>query len=230
MKVALEILYGEPCYHMWEVLKRKSDISFWCKVADNEPHDFQEVLSGYCCTLDFPASKYWWELQQCYPDAKVILTIRTSESWFNSCVETVFTGVPDSPYQTFGQRVLNWISPSHIWFGKWVMRLNNENFLNGDYSKKNCMSSFEKWNENVIKSCPANNLLVFRVSDGWEPLCEFLQLPVPDVPFPHENDTASFKKMLRQNNFLGTALFFGFAAITTVAVGMACLVQWPKEY
>ncbi|MGH2865233.1 MAG: sulfotransferase, partial [Solirubrobacteraceae bacterium] len=34
--------------------------------------------------------------------------------------------------------------------------------------------------------------LVWKVTDGWEPLCEFLGVEVPDGPLPHANDRETF--------------------------------------
>ena len=44
-----------------------------------------------------------------------------------------------------------------------------------------------QYNASVKELVPANQLLVFNVKHGWEPLCKFLDLPIPDFPFPHEN-------------------------------------------
>ena len=48
----------------------------------------------------------------------------------------------------------------------------------------------ERYNEEVTQS--TDRLLVWSPADGWEPLCEFLEVPVPDAPFPHVNDTEGF--------------------------------------
>jgi hypothetical protein len=44
----------------------------------------------------------------------------------------------------------------------------------------------------VQRVVPADRLLVWEVTDGWEPLCEFLGLDVPDEPLPHANDRDTF--------------------------------------
>ncbi len=67
--------------------------------------------------------------------------------------------------------------------------------MNNDWSKENVISSFKRHNQHVIDTCPKDKLLVFEVSQGWAPLCEFLDVPIPDVPFPHVNDTAEFQKI-----------------------------------
>jgi hypothetical protein len=33
---------------------------------------------------------------------------------------------------------------------------------------------------------------VYEIKQGWEPLCEFLEVPVPDIPFPRTNDRKEF--------------------------------------
>ena len=46
---------------------------------------------------------------------------------------------------------------------------------------------FEEWNQSVIDSCPADRLLVYSPKEGWEPLCSFLDVPVPEGSFPRVN-------------------------------------------
>jgi hypothetical protein len=52
----------------------------------------------------------------------------------------------------------------------------------------------ERWNEQVRRTVPAERLLVWDPAEGWEPLCDFLQVPVPDEPLPRLNDTKSFRE------------------------------------
>jgi len=44
---------------------------------------------------------------------------------------------------------------------------------------------------------PQDRLLVYEVKEGWEPLCEFLGVEVPDEPFPRLNDTAEMRRRIR---------------------------------
>ena len=52
---------------------------------------------------------------------------------------------------------------------------------------------FSGWEEEVRNSVPADRLLVFEAREGWAPLCQFLDQPVPDFPFPNVNDTAMMR-------------------------------------
>ena len=50
---------------------------------------------------------------------------------------------------------------------------------------------FNDWGAEVKKCVPEDRLLLFQAKDGWQPLCEFLGEPVPDVPYPNINDTGN---------------------------------------
>jgi hypothetical protein len=54
------------------------------------------------------------------------------------------------------------------------------------YKKK-----YREHNERVLRTVPPERLLVMNVTagDGWANLCPFLGLPIPAIPFPHENKT-----------------------------------------
>jgi hypothetical protein len=52
----------------------------------------------------------------------------------------------------------------------------------------------DRWNERVIREVPSDRLLVWNPRDGWAPLCDFLEVAVPDEPVPNANDTAAFKE------------------------------------
>jgi len=54
------------------------------------------------------------------------------------------------------------------------------------------IAAYRANNQRVRETIPAERLLVFHVADGWEPLCEFLDAPVPDEPFPRTNPKKEF--------------------------------------
>jgi hypothetical protein len=82
---------------------------------------------------------------------------------------------------------------------------------------------FNQLNEDVKERVPAERLLVYDVKEGWEPLCEFLGVEVPEgKPFPHLNDTEAFRKMVRQRERIGMALtlatLIGGASLAVLAL------------
>jgi hypothetical protein len=69
--------------------------------------DWRKLLAGYDATADVPACLYYRELLQAFPDARVILTVRDPEKWWQSMAKLVevhntlvHLGVNPSPDQT----------------------------------------------------------------------------------------------------------------------------------
>jgi len=203
-KTAMEIL-DLPCYHMAEVFRNR-DAKFWIRMADGDEPDLAEVLERdgkvFKATCDFPSAPFWREQLAKYPDAKVVLTVRDPDSWYRSCMETIFRMAPNSPHMPLGIRVA-------LWFGFPISGFYEMSWksvgkpIGDDWSPEAVKRSFEEHNNAVIRECPKDKLLVFRASDGWGPLCKFLGKPVPDVPYPHLNDTAQFKRNTNPLNVIG---------------------------
>src|SRR5205085_6684689 len=84
LKLALEHLGFGPCYHMAEVLvQARRNLPLWLDVIHGKP-DWDEVFAGFGASADYPACTYWRELAARYPEAKVILTLRDADDWFDS--------------------------------------------------------------------------------------------------------------------------------------------------
>jgi hypothetical protein len=78
------------------------------------------------------------------------------------------------------------------------------------------MEQFKKYNQSVIDKCPKDKLLVFDPKDGYEPLCKFLEVELPNEPYPWVNDTPSFKKHTKYTNMFGYFLL----GITTIVISV----------
>lgn len=186
-----------PCYHMFEVMKN-GDAQFWTQMADNKKPDLDTVMSRegrrFRATCDFPSAGFWREQLEKYPDAKVVLTVRDTEGWHKSCVNTIFTTVAGSPYQMLGVRIATWCGFPIRGFYEMTKKVVSEQAIGDDYNPSLVKQRYEDYNEEVKRECPPEKLLVFRASDGWEPLCKFLGKAVPDQPYPHTNDTVQFQK------------------------------------
>ena len=61
------------------------------------------------------------------------------------------------------------------------------------------LSKYKAHNAAVKALVPKERLLIYRIGDGWEPICNFLGKPIPDVPFPHKNRLASGVEDLKNN-------------------------------
>jgi len=75
----------------------------------------------------------------------------------------------------------------------------NEEHFQGRFLDKEFMEKvFNEHNEEVKNYVPANKLLVYDVCEGWEPLCKFLDVKVPDEPLPHTNKKEDFHVMVAE--------------------------------
>ena len=95
LKLALEQLGFGPCHHMEEVLgKGAQQIPLWNQAADGTP-DFSAIFDGYQAAVDWPTAAFWREMAEAYPDAKIILSSRSVDSWVRSFSDTILTVLQD---------------------------------------------------------------------------------------------------------------------------------------
>jgi hypothetical protein len=197
---ALEELGFGPCYHMRDLLgDLEKGLPVWEAAAEGAP-DWNRIFGDARSTVDWPSARYYRELMECYPDAKVILSVRGSEEWVASMRETVwgvFHGDSVIHHLSEARAVLD---PDWRRFMK-LMRFMTWNedtgVLAGDtFSDEGLAGVMDRWNDEVKRTVPAERLLVWNPREGWEPLCEFLEVDVPAEPLPRLNDTASFREGL----------------------------------
>lgn len=183
MRAALNQLGFGPCHHMHEVLAQPEQNRLWRALANGNPVDWEQLFEGYRSAVDWPSAFYWRDLTRIYPNAKVLLTTRTSESWLASMNKTIFKVLrentdPDS----IGTRI--------IANGTFSGRLDDDD---------HAITVFEQHIAEVQQTIEPDRLLVYQLGDGWAPLCEFLQVPVPDEPFPRTNSTNDFNARTPDN-------------------------------
>lgn len=189
VKFALEHLGLGPCYHMTEVFAgARKNVPLWLDVVNGKP-DWDMIFDGYQSTTDYPACSYWRELTDYYPDAKVVLTVRDAASWFESVSETIFSeqmhaSLAGSPVEAMMKGVI---------FNAFGARVKDRAFMTG---------WFERRNQEVIDALPAERLLIYSPTQGWEPLCSFLGVPVPDDPFPRINSRDEISQNSREHGGL----------------------------
>ena len=190
LKVALEMLGFGPCYHMIEVFDHPEHIATWQAAADGQYVNWREFLGPYEAAVDWPVCSFYDQLMDVFPDAKILLTVRDPEKWHTSVMNTIGpgnNGETDDSSELAHRQMTN----SLIWQGTFNGRVNDK-----DYA----ISVFQRHIEEVRRRVPADRLLVFDVSQGWEPLCRFLDVAVPgDTPFPRLNDSASFQQRFQSN-------------------------------
>jgi sulfotransferase family protein len=189
MKAALEMLGYGPCCHMTEIYQHPDRVPLFRAAAAGEPVDWDAVFAGYESTVDWPGVSFWRELVARYPDAKVLLTVRDPERWYASVRDSLLPTVQDAEIAAMIETI-----PGVAEGRRLALDLIYEREFGGRVEDpEHAMRVYAEHNAAVRREVPADRLLVYRVGDGWEPLCAFLGVPVPEVPFPHLNDGASFR-------------------------------------
>jgi len=182
LKVALETLGFGRCYHMTEVMQNPDYIDGWMDAANGNA-DWDKIFSDYGACVDYPACSFWRELADHYPDAKIILTVRDANSWFDSTSETIM-----SP--KFSDFIKN--SP----WGKMVEKTIWDTLDNRMEDKDFMVPYFNNRNQEIIDAFPSDRLLVYQVKEGWASLCDFLGVPVPETDFPRINSRDETRELL----------------------------------
>ncbi len=223
LKRALEELGFGPCYHMTEVFANPEHADFWLSAWRGEPVNWDGVLGSYEATVDWPACTFYEELMERHPDAKVLLSVRDPEKWYESTRNTIYeldkisTGSPLSR--------LSFALLSLLVFGTFNTSqapMGNEIVFRGTFDgrfedKHHAIEVFNRHNEEVLRRVPKERLLVYEVKDGWGALCEFLGVKEPDKPFPHLNDAAEMRRMILLLRILSVAIPTALALVVGIA-------------
>lgn len=195
-KLALEKLGLAPCYHMVNVLGDLSAVPLWREAFEGSER-WDDIFAGFEATVDWPGSFFTLDLVEHYPDAKVLLSVRDGEAWEASIRSTIW-GI------LYGDTLIHDLSlartridPAWAGYIELMDAMWRKSGLipvegDGGVPEGAMAAAMERYNREVIESVPADRLLVWRAQDGWEPLCHFLELPVPDEAFPRVNDATMF--------------------------------------
>jgi hypothetical protein len=194
--IAFEQLGFAPCYHMRDLMADwDRGLTLWEAVAAGNP-DWDAIFGDAQSSCDWPSARYYREQLEHYPDAKVVLSVRSAEGWVRSMRDTIlpmYFGDSVMYHVCQGRRQVdrNWDRFIRL---MWHMCWNEDTGgIAGDLDTDEGLAAImERWNAEVKDSVPAEKLLVWDPADGWAPLCEFLEVAVPDGDLPRVNDTAAF--------------------------------------
>ena len=186
LKLALEQLGFGPCHHMSEVVINPPSAAAWIRAAEGHP-DWEAIFEGYASGVDAPTCFFWRDLAKAYPDARIILTVRDPDAWFDSGQATVMapraqTSLASSPLGEFFMKVM-----PRAFGARDPESMHDRAFMT---------AYFKRHNAEVVSEVPKDRLLVYEVSQGWAPLCAFLGVPVPDEPFPRANTREEMSAMM----------------------------------
>lgn len=185
LKYALEQLGFDKTYHMMEVGRRPDHRDIWSAARRGEAVDWDTLFEGYRASVDWPACDFWQELADYYPEAKVLLSVRDPERWYASIRNTIHlsTATGLTAADEAERRRAQWAN-WFIWETNFQDRMDDKDHVIGVYQARI---------ERVRAAIPSDRLLVYETGSGWEPLCEFLDVPVPDTGYPHVNTTEDFR-------------------------------------
>jgi len=226
LKAALEELGFGPCYHMSELFEHPEHADFWKAAWRGEVVDWDEVLGSYEATMDWPACTFYEQLMERHPDAKVLLSVRDPEQWYESSRNNNYKLAKlssGSPFTRVGFGLLLLFK-----FGTFSMRplqifpeIDEGTFEGKFEDKRHAMEVFNRHNQQVKRRVPKEQVLVYEVKEGWGPLCEFLGVEEPDKPFPHVNEAAEIQRLILMLRVFSVAIPTALALLVGIgALGL----------
>ncbi len=194
---ALEKLGFAPCYHMRDLLMDLEEgLPLWEAAVEGNP-DWKTIFGEARSTCDWPSAYFYRELMDAYPQAKVLLSVRSGEGWARSMEQTIWG-------MWHGDTPLHHLTKARMAVDPlWNRYMNLMGVLNfnegtgvfhGATDARGLIAAMERWNEEVKDYVPAERLLVWNPAEGFEPLCEFLDVPLPAEQMPNLNDTKAFRE------------------------------------
>jgi len=224
VQAAIDILYeeeGKKCYHFGSIVTRPSHVTAWIDILsgklDSSTFDWESLFGPerFAATLDHPCCEHYREMMEAYPDAKVILTRHPGgrEKWYKSKLGAMnandaMNRMPLKPIINLAMPILVRVffpatANEKILPVKDLIKLVDLTEFNvwgerGIHDSEHALQHYDEWYSQVKEAVPNVKLLEYDVSMGWEPLCEFLGKPVPNVPFPREanHSTANIKRVV----------------------------------
>ncbi|WP_329417740.1 sulfotransferase family protein (plasmid) [Streptomyces sp. NBC_00704] len=192
LKAALDRLGLGPSFHMFDIVGDAGRLRQWEKiVCDGERPDWAAAFDGYRSAVDGPCAVYYRQISEAFPDAKVLLTVRDADSWYRSTHDTLYQfalrSAANPPEPGSAQARLFRVTSALVWDGLFGGRFSD---------KDHAVEVYHRHNEEVVRVMGADNVLVYDVREGWEPLCAFLGVDVPREEFPRTNDTASMRQRI----------------------------------
>ncbi len=200
MKVALQILGFDECYHMKNLLIDPYKLPLWNELESKGTTDFEKLFDGFQASVDIPGYLYYKLLMDKYPDAKVILTTRNFDKWYDSINATLMKAV----YPNIGLKlkiIRKALSRPSVFQSKKCVDMVKRTFFEMQFQKKfadkdHSRTLFDAHHAEVISHVPEDRLLIYEPGQGWEPLCNFLELPTPKESYPHLNKKENFLDMM----------------------------------
>jgi len=210
---------GFPCYHFADTLINyaRGDQDMWNNYMEGKSEmDWHKLFEGYEAVTDAPSYLFVPEMLAAFPEAKVILSLRDPDKWYDSFVDTLEKHNANVKPLLF--------LPSFRGFQRAFQNAIKMVFKGEEIVKENAIDFFNEHNKKIQEIVPPEKLLIFDVKDGWEPLCAFLGVPVPDEPFPHANVAFADAEKIFKRVFLRDLVKFAIPYLVALAAVIVILV------
>lgn len=187
LQAALAALEYGPSFHMMELRQNVELLQRWERaICEGESPDWPSLMEGFDCAVNGPTAIYYREAAAAFPDAKLVLTIRDAEEWYESTHATLFqfakVGMAAPPPRNSQPGRMLRLADAMVWSG----------LFDGCFADKAyAIDVYHRHNEDVVQACKGRDLLVYNVKQGWDPLCEFLGVPIPRTPYPRANERSA---------------------------------------
>jgi hypothetical protein len=196
LKTALEELGFGRCYHMVEILRRPHHWKPWADILHGHKENWEALFGGYQAALDWPVAACYKDLMTVYPESKIILAVRDPAKWHRSIMTTFYQA-----QREFVVQFMRMIPGLHRFLVGMEKAIWEGIFQNSLEDKAHAIAVFNKHVEEVKQVVPRERLLIFEAQHGWEPLCSFLDVPVPaDKPYPHKYKGTLVRQLLKYTN------------------------------
>ncbi|XP_077968547.1 uncharacterized protein LOC144422694 [Styela clava] len=199
-------------YNVHDVFEQfMKDRELWDKIVNNTvtTEDYQRVLGDVDAVMDWPAVAVWEQIMDAFPDAKVILMVRSSEDeWYksmkrhsgiinkyvptNETIQQILFGLVSGPVASQFYKLETAFCSACLGIPRMYGSVVTETFLRSRYRQHNSY---------VKSTCPKGKLLIYNVKEGWEPLCQFLNREIPDQTFPKVNVKGDLTRKMVKNNW-----------------------------
>ena len=188
LKAALVQLGLGPCLSASDVFENPELIRPLLRAVERGSANWGDMLAGYESMVCEPATPCWRELAEYYPEAKVVHTVRDPERWVDSIQRTLarrrrhLNSLPGRAAVQLSSMLGTDFAPLIRLFR---MTLEAQALKSvAERRPEHAAELFRAHTEQVVEAIPADRLLIYDVSAGWAPLCEFLGVPVPAEPYP----------------------------------------------
>jgi hypothetical protein len=140
------------------------------------------ILEKYDALTDTPICATFEALDAAYPGSRFVLTVREKESWLESCrrffresIDPFLRGYPDNPSAVY------------------IRTIHARLYGSATFDRERFSRAYDDYHERVRRHFGdrPQDLVTMDIcaGEGWEPLCEFLGVPLPGTQFPHTDPT-----------------------------------------